>query len=69
MITEKGMQTNDVTAADMMSADPKSGPGDMMAVDALNMMKKNNITQLVVASDKEYLGMIHLHDLLSEGII
>lgn len=68
-LLEKGINTNEVTAADMMSADPKSVPGDMMAVDALNMMKKNNITQLVVASDKEYLGMIHLHDLLSEGII
>jgi arabinose-5-phosphate isomerase len=68
-LLQKGGDLTGVTAADIMSANPKTVEGDMMAVDALNMMKRNNITQLVVASGNEYLGMIHLHDLLNEGII
>jgi arabinose-5-phosphate isomerase len=40
-----------------------------MAVVALDLMRKNEITQLVVAEDGTYLGIIHLHDLVKEGLI
>jgi arabinose-5-phosphate isomerase len=40
-----------------------------MAVNALDMMRKNEITQLVVAENDAYLGILHLHDLIREGII
>lgn len=55
-------------AKDIMSKNPKTVAADMLASDALELMKKNNITQLVVAAGKKYLGFIHLHDLLREGI-
>jgi len=56
-------------ARDIMSENPKTILSNKLAVNALSMMKKNNITQLVVAEDDNYLGVIHLHDLLKEGIV
>jgi arabinose-5-phosphate isomerase len=57
-------------ASDIMSSNPKTALGEMMAVDALQLMKQHNITQLVVTSEKhEFLGFVHLHDLLREGIL
>jgi len=40
-----------------------------LAVAALALMEKNDISQLVVAVDKKYMGMIHIHDLMKEGIL
>jgi signal-transduction protein with cAMP-binding, CBS, and nucleotidyltransferase domain len=40
----------------------------MMAVDALQLMKKHNITQVVVAEKGKYLGFVHLHDLLGKEL-
>lgn len=58
-----------VKAADMMSVNPKTAQPEMMAVDALQIMKQFNITSLVVVEGDKYQGFIHLHDLLREGII
>lgn len=66
---EKGIDLSDVKARDIMSGSPKTASPDMMAVEALQLMKANNITQLVVAEDQKYFGFVHLHDLLREGII
>ena len=66
---EKGVNLLDVKALDIMTRNPKSIPPGMMAVEALQIMKSNNITQLVVAENDSYLGFVHLHDLLKEGII
>jgi arabinose-5-phosphate isomerase len=54
---------------DVMTLNPKSIDFNEMAVDALAMMKANNITQLLVLKDNIYSGVVHLHDLLKEGII
>ena len=56
-------------AKDIMNAKPKLVPSDLMAVEALQLMKQFNITQLIVADKKKFLGFIHLHDLLREGIL
>lgn len=56
-------------AKDIMSVNPRTIKGDAMAVDALQMMESFNITQLLVVNEKEYIGVIHLHDLLKEGIL
>ena len=56
-------------AKDIMSLDPKTIEADAMAVDALAKMKKNNITQLLVIENGTYTGVIHLHDLIKEGLI
>ena len=66
---EKGNDINHTTAKDIMGIHPKTIEGDALAVDALDRMRKNNITQLIVIEDNHYAGVIHLHDLIREGII
>lgn len=56
-------------AKDIMSVNPKTIDKDMLAVDALSLMRKYNITQLLVTKNKKYAGVVHLHDILKEGII
>ena len=56
-------------AKDIMSHKPKTLPKETMAVDALDLMKKHNITQLIITDKNKYVGMVHLHDLVREGII
>ncbi|OIQ28372.1 MAG: D-arabinose 5-phosphate isomerase [Bacteroidetes bacterium MedPE-SWsnd-G2] len=57
------------TAKDIMSSNPKRIAEDAMAVDAMEQMETNGISQLLVESDGNYAGVIHLHDLIKEGII
>lgn len=66
---EKNEPLKTITAKDIMSTKPKTILPDSLAVDALDMMRKHDITQLVVASEGNYLGFIHLHDLVREGLI
>lgn len=56
-------------AKDIMSSGPKTIEADVLAVNALEEMKKHNISQLVVEEKGKYAGIIHLHDLIKEGII
>lgn len=59
----------DITAKDLMSSNPKHLDKEVLAVHALELIKENNITQLLITDANKYFGMIHLHDLLQEGII
>lgn len=56
-------------AKDIMSCHPHTIESDEMAVTALEKMRHNKITQLIVMEENRYTGIIHLHDLLREGII
>lgn len=58
-----------LTAADLMSTAPKTIDKDALAVNALEILRKHSITQLIVEEDGKYLGMIHLHNLVKEGLI
>ncbi|MBP5535657.1 MAG: KpsF/GutQ family sugar-phosphate isomerase [Bacteroidales bacterium] len=59
-----------LTAADIMTAQPKRVAATEYAVNALHLMRSNAITQLVVADEEgKYLGVLHIHDILREGII
>ncbi len=59
-----------LTAKDIMSLHPKTINEDELAVNALQIMRANNITQLLVFdTNNMYCGVVHLHDLLKEGII
>jgi arabinose-5-phosphate isomerase len=60
---------NNITARDIMTAAPKHIDAQELVVIALNTMRKNNITQLAVYSKGKYDGIIHLHDILKEGIL
>lgn len=56
-------------ASDILSADPKTIDENELAVEALELMRKYDIAQLVVTRDGKYNGMLHLHDLVREGLI
>lgn len=57
-------------AEDIMSKNPKSILKDAMAVNALEIMENNDITQLlVVDKNQNYDGVVHIHNLTKEGII
>jgi arabinose-5-phosphate isomerase len=66
---EKGGDFEKTSANDIMSKSPKTIDAEALAVDALDKMRKNNITQLIVVNDETYVGVIHLHDLIREGLI
>ena len=56
-------------ASDIMSVNPITVQNDLLAVEALELMKEKNISQLVVADNNVYKGIIHIHDIIKEGII
>jgi len=58
-----------LTAKDIMSINPKRIQADAMAIDAMDMMEANGISQLLVEEHGFYAGVVHLHDLIKEGII
>ena len=66
---EKSNVLNSITAANILSVAPKTVHPDTMAVEALNMMRHFDISQLIVADEDRYLGILHIHDLIKEGII
>ena len=66
---QKQQDFSKLKAADIMNPSPKIIQHDTLLVDALNLMRNNNITQVLVTKNGEYVGVIHLHDILKEGIL
>ena len=64
-----GREIANLTAQDIMSANPKTIDENAMAVNAFHLMEQNHITQLIVLKDNIYAGVIHIHDILQEGIV
>lgn len=60
---------SNLTAKDIMSSSPKTIKAKAMAVDALEVMENHGISQLLVVEKGNYAGVVHLHDLIKEGII
>lgn len=58
-----------LTAADIMTPAPLTTQADMLVADALDIMRTHHITQMLVTENDEYVGVIHIHDILKEGII
>jgi arabinose-5-phosphate isomerase len=59
----------DLTAKDIMTNNPKTTTSEAMVIDAFHLMENFKITQLIVVDDSEFKGVLHLHDILKEGII
>ena len=57
-----------IKASEIMTPNPKTIDENALVADALHKMRQNSITQLPVVSGEAYLGVIHLHDILKEGI-
>lgn len=66
---EKNLDFAHIRAEEVMTKNPRTINGDELVVNALDLMRLNNITQLPVVNEGEYAGVIHLHDILREGII
>jgi arabinose-5-phosphate isomerase len=66
---EKENDWHTFNAVDIMNSNPKSIQTADLAVNALELMRKNNISQLVVMDNEKYVGFVHLHDLLREGLV
>lgn len=67
-LMQKGF-SNELKAKEIMGKSPKTIQRDALALNALETMKSYNITQLIVLDGDDYYGVIHLHDLIREGII
>ena len=68
MLNERDSFAN-LTAKDIMTKNPKKIQLTDMVVDALNILEDFSITQLVVVDQENYKGVLHLHDILKEGIV
>ena len=66
---EKNDHVSGIHAKDIMTANPKIIQAGSLVVEALTLMRKHNITQLPVFDNDQYVGVIHLHDILKEGIL
>ena len=67
MLTET-TDISSVIASDIMSSNPKTIASDVMAVDTLHIMESNNISQILVEDNGTFVGVVHLHDLIKEGL-
>ena len=65
----KNLQIDLLTAKQIMNQSPKKVEFDTLLVDALGIMRNKSITQLLVCKGTNYLGVLHLHDILKEGIL
>lgn len=65
---QKNVDIQGLKASDVMTRNPKSIAPQVLAVEALDMMRKKQITNIFVVENEEYKGVIHIHDLIKEGI-
>ncbi|MDG1260328.1 MAG: KpsF/GutQ family sugar-phosphate isomerase [Flavobacteriales bacterium] len=65
---ERTADFSNLTAKDIMSTTPKTMAHDELAVEGYHVMESNSITQIVVTENGNYMGIVHLHDILREGI-
>lgn len=66
---EKSQDIKGFIAEDIMTPNPRTIDKNTHVADALSIMRKENITQLLVVDGTNYVGVIHLHDILREGIL
>ena len=68
-MVEKGISLKLLKARDIMSKNPKTVEIGELAVNAFNIMEKNKITSVVVLDQGKYAGLVHIHDIIREGIV
>ncbi|MDO8996736.1 MAG: KpsF/GutQ family sugar-phosphate isomerase [Sediminibacterium sp.] len=66
---EKTSDISTICASDILSTHPITVQPEALAVEALELLKKHDISQLIVAENGIYKGIIHIHDLIREGIV
>ena len=66
---EKGDSFSLLSAKDIMSSNPRTMTVNSLAYDALRIMEDNNISQIIVVDNDVYVGIVHIHEILKEGIL
>lgn len=66
---EQNVSIEELKASDIMTSSPKVVDENELVVNALALMRENKITQLAVEKEGSYVGVIHMHDIIMEGII
>lgn len=67
---EKSFDVEKITAKHIMTSSPITTNEDQLAIEAYHVMESRSITQLIVVDEgNHYVGMIHLHDILKEGVV
>lgn len=66
---ERKPQLDEVQAQHIMTTTPKTITHDALAVKAMEILRRHSITQLIVLKDRQYVGMVHLHNLVKEGLV
>lgn len=66
---EKKSSIDNLKACDIMTKNPKTIETGELAINALNIMKQRKITQVIIMENNNYLGIVHIHDLIREGIL
>jgi arabinose-5-phosphate isomerase len=66
---ERNDHVASVKAKDIMGSNPRQIAADALAAEAFEMMRHNNINQLLVTEAGKYIGIVHIQDLIREGII
>jgi arabinose-5-phosphate isomerase len=66
---EQHNSIQELKAADILNKQPITISSNTLAIEAFDLMKAHDISQLIVADDGQYKGMIHIHDLMKEGIL
>jgi len=66
---EQHSNLQNLIAVQIAHTSPITIDPNALAVEALAIMEQNDISQLIVAADKKYIGIIHIHDLMKEGIL
>ena len=66
---ERGFSLDALRAKDIMSLNPKTVDAEESAVKAFNIMEENKITSVIVLKNNIYIGLVHIHDIIREGIV
>jgi arabinose-5-phosphate isomerase len=66
---ERGFGLDSLQAKDIMSSQPKMVDASELAVMAFNIMEQNKITSVIVTERGKYIGLVHIHDIIREGIV
>ncbi len=66
---QKTMSLENLHARDIMTRNPKTISENALAIEAFKLLKDKNISQVLVTKDDTYLGVVHIHDLIKEGIV
>ena len=68
-VEEQYNQFQELTAKDIYHVGPVTIASNILAIEAAKLMEQKDISQIIVADQQDYIGIIHIHDLMKEGII